>query len=100
MLVRIRTILQHLVEGQRVTAAGMARTLDVSQRTVARDFDYMMNGLDLPIRYEHSQRTYILAGPLPSIFAVKSGDGILGRKSGRSSSGQGSTGNGSARKNK
>lgn len=100
MLVRIRTILQHLVEGQRVTAAGMARTLDVSQRTVARDFDYMMNGLDLPIRYEHSQRTYILAGPLPSIFAVKSSDGIMGKKSGRSTSGRTAASNRSARTKK
>lgn len=77
MLVRIRTILQHLAEGQRVTAANMARTLDVSQRTVARDFDYMINGLDLPIQYEHSRRTYILAGPLPSIFAVNAGNGMF-----------------------
>lgn len=80
MLVRIRTILQHLTEGQRVTAANMARTLDVSQRAVARDFDYMINGLDLPIHYEHSRRTYILAGPLPSIFAVNSDNGVADGK--------------------
>lgn len=94
MLVRIRTILQHLTEGQRVTAANMARTLDVSQRTVARDFDYMINGLDLPIRYEHSRRTYILAGPLPSIFAVNSGDGILYRTQRRTPSRRSNGGNG------
>lgn len=80
MLVRIRTILQHLAQGQRVTAGSMARILDVSHRTVARDLDYMINGLDLPIHYEHSRRTYILAGPLPSIFAVNSDNGVADGK--------------------
>lgn len=70
MLIRIRIILQHLTDGQRVTAGHMARLLDVSQRTIARDFDYMINGLDLPIKYEFGRRSYILDGPLPSIFAV------------------------------
>lgn len=72
MLVRIRTILQHLAEGQRVTASNMAQALEVSHRTVARDFDYMINGLDLPIRYEYKRRSYILAGPLPSFFSLNS----------------------------
>lgn len=70
MLIRIRMILQHLADGQRVTASHMARTLDVSARTIARDFDYMINGLDLPIRYEYRRRSYVLCGPLPSIFSV------------------------------
>jgi hypothetical protein len=70
MLIRIRMILQQLADGQRVTASHMARTLDVSTRTIARDFDYMINGLDLPIRYEYRRRSYILCGPLPSIFSV------------------------------
>ena len=70
MLIRIRVILQHLTNGQRVTAGHMARLLDVSQRTVARDFDYMINGLDLPIKYEIGRRSYVLEGPLPSLFDV------------------------------
>jgi hypothetical protein len=70
MLIRIRVILQHLSNGQRVTAGHMARLLDVSQRTVARDFDYMINGLDLPIKYEIGRRSYVLEGPLPSLFDV------------------------------
>ncbi|MBU3699812.1 MAG: hypothetical protein FGM33_07365 [Candidatus Kapabacteria bacterium] len=79
MLIRIRIILQHLSNGQRVTAGHMARLLDVSQRTVARDFDYMINGLDLPIKYEFTQRSYVLDGPLPSIFDVTgSKDGASG----------------------
>ena len=70
MLIRIRIILQHLTDGQRVTAGQMARLLDVSQRTIARDFDYMINALDLPIKYEFILKSYILDGPLPSIFSV------------------------------
>lgn len=78
MLIRIRIILQHLTDGQRVTAGQMARLLDVSQRTIARDFDYMMNSLDLPIKYEYILKSYILDGPLPSIFSVsRDGDGKL-----------------------
>lgn len=78
MLIRIRIILQHLTDGQRVTAGQMARLLDVSQRTIARDFDYMMNALDLPIKYEFMLKSYILDGPLPSIFSVsRDGDGKL-----------------------
>ncbi len=78
MLIRIRIILQHLSDGQRVTAGHMARLLDVSQRTIARDLDYMINALDLPIKYEFILKSYILDGPLPSIFSVtRDGDGKL-----------------------
>lgn len=81
MLIRIRIILQHLTNGQRVTAGHMARVLDVSQRTIARDFDYMINGLDLPIKYEFGRKSYILDGPLPSIFAVSApSDGAIDGK--------------------
>lgn len=75
MLIRIRIILQHLANGQRVTAGQMAESLDVSTRTIARDFDYMMNGLELPISYEYKMKSYVLAGPLPSLFSL-GGDGI------------------------
>ncbi len=70
MLIRIRIILQHLADGQRVTAGQMAESLDVSTRTIARDFDYMMNGLELPICYEYKMKSYVLAGPLPSLFSL------------------------------
>lgn len=77
MLIRIRIILQHLADGQRVTAGQMAEFLDVSTRTIARDFDYMMNGLELPICYEYKMKSYVLAGPLPSLFSL-GGDGVAG----------------------
>jgi len=75
MLIRIRIILQHLADGKRVTAGQMAESLDVSARTIARDFDYMMNGLELPICYEYKRKSYVLAGPLPSLFSL-GGDGV------------------------
>lgn len=75
MLIRIRIILQHLADGKRVTAGQMAESLDVSTRTIARDFDYMMNSLELPISYEYKRKSYVLAGPLPSLFSL-GGDGI------------------------
>ncbi len=67
-LVRLRVILAHLQRGERVTAGMMAAELNVSLRTVARDFDYLMNGLRVPLEYDYRKKSYVLTGEIPPIL--------------------------------
>lgn len=70
MLTRLRSIVLRLSNGERVTAGILAKTLDVSPRTIARDLDYLANGLELPISYDFQRKSYVLNGPVPSILSV------------------------------
>lgn len=67
-LYRLQEILVRLSRGDRVTANIMAKILDVSARTVARDFDYLINRLHVPIEYDYRKKSYVLIGPLPSLL--------------------------------
>lgn len=68
-LYRIQTILASLVNGEVVTAGRMAKRLEVSIRTIARDIDYLINALHVPVSYDSSKHTYVLAGPVPVLFS-------------------------------
>lgn len=70
MLSRLRIILQRLSRGERVTAGIMAKSMDVSQRTIARDLDYLAHGLDVPVTYDYQLKSYVLKGPIPSILSI------------------------------
>lgn len=72
-LYRIQTILAALINGDPVTARRMASVLEVSARTIARDIDYLINSLHVPISYDAKQHTYILKGPVPVLFAPHAG---------------------------
>jgi len=67
-LYRLQAILERLARGERVTASMMAIELEVSHRTVARDFDYLINQLHVPIEYSFVKKSYILTGVLPSLL--------------------------------
>mgnify|MGYP001156572407 CR=1 FL=1 len=67
-LYRLQAILVRLQRGERVTASMMAQELDVSHRTIARDFDYLINRLHAPIEYDFARKSYVLTGPLPSVL--------------------------------
>ena len=67
-LVRLRVILAHLQRGERVTAGMMAAELNVSLRTVARDFDYLMTRLGVPLKYDFRKKSYVLTGDIPPIL--------------------------------
>jgi len=69
-LYRIQSILARLVNGDRVTASIMADVLEVSRRTVARDIDYLINVLHVPIAYDRKRSTYILDGQVPILFSL------------------------------
>ncbi len=70
MLIRLRSIVLRLSRGERVTAGILAKTLEVSPRTIARDLDYLANGLELPITYDFQLKSYVLSGPVPSILSI------------------------------
>jgi predicted DNA-binding transcriptional regulator YafY len=70
MLSRLRTIVLRLSRRERVTASILAKSLEVSQRTIARDLDYLANGLELPISYDFQLKSYVLNGPIPSILSI------------------------------
>lgn len=70
MLSRLRIILQRLSRGERVTAGILAKSMDVSQRTIARDLDYLAHGLDVPVTYDYQLKSYVLKGPIPSILSI------------------------------
>jgi len=70
MLSRLRSIVLRLSRGERVTAGILAKSLEVSQRTIARDLDYLANGLELPISYDFQLKSYVLNGPIPSILSI------------------------------
>ncbi|MCU0329959.1 MAG: WYL domain-containing protein [Candidatus Kapabacteria bacterium] len=69
-LYRIQAILARLVNGQRVTAPVLAEILEVSTRTVARDLDYMINTLHVPIAFDYSKKSYILIGPVSIMLSL------------------------------
>lgn len=69
-LIRLQAILLRLSKGERVTASMMAKELQVSARTIARDFDYLINGLHAPIAYDYSRKSYVLTGPLPPLLVT------------------------------
>lgn len=68
-LYRLQAILMRLSRGERVTANLMAKDLEVSERTVARDLDYLINTLHVPMSYHYGRKSYVLDGPLPSLLA-------------------------------
>lgn len=70
MLTRLRSIVLRLSRGERVTAGILAKAMEVSPRTIARDLDYLANGLELPITYDFQRKSYVLKGPVPSILSI------------------------------
>ncbi len=69
-LFRIHAIIARLAAGERVTANTMARLLEVSERTIARDIDYIMNALHVPMDYDFKRKSYVLHGPIPTFYAI------------------------------
>ncbi len=67
-IVRLQAILARLHRGERVTAGMMAAELNVSLRTVARDFDYLINSLRVPLVYDFGKKSYVLTGQIPPIL--------------------------------
>lgn len=70
LLYRLTVVLAALCEpdGQPVinpdtNCSRLARTLEVSPRTVQRDMDFLRDSLCLPIQYEPGRRTFYLARP-------------------------------------
>ncbi len=78
-LYRLQAILVRLSRGDRVTASIMADILEVSSRTVARDFDYLINRLHVPMEYNYVKKSYVLTGPLPSLLTPPS-SALLGNE--------------------
>ncbi len=72
-LYRIQTILAALINGEKVTARAMAKRLEVSVRTIARDIDYLINSLHVPVGYDKRKHTYVLHGPVPVLFSPHAG---------------------------
>jgi predicted DNA-binding transcriptional regulator YafY len=72
-LYRIQTILASLINGEKVTTRVMAKRLEVSPRTVARDIDYLINSLHVPVSYDQRKHTYVLNGPVPVLFSAHAG---------------------------
>jgi predicted DNA-binding transcriptional regulator YafY len=46
----------------------MAAELNVSLRTAARDFDYLMHSLHVPLTYDYRKKSYVLTGEIPPIL--------------------------------
>lgn len=74
-IVRLRAILARLQRGERVTAGIMAAELNVSLRTIARDLEYLMNSLHVPLMYDYRKKSYVLTGEIPPILIEPSDDG-------------------------
>jgi predicted DNA-binding transcriptional regulator YafY len=71
-LYRIQYILAALLNGETVTTRTMSARLEVSPRTIARDIDYLINTLHVPLFYDTHKHTYVLNGPIPVLFAPHS----------------------------
>ena len=68
IIIRLRAILDRLQRGDRVTAGIMSAELNVSLRTIARDFDYLINELHVPMRYDYAMKSYVLTGEIPPML--------------------------------
>ncbi len=77
IIIRLRIILAHLQRGERVTAGMMAAELHASLRTVARDFDYLVHSLRVPLTYDYRQKSYVLTGEIPPMLIEPSEPGDL-----------------------
>ena len=55
---RIYRIERSIKEGKYPNAAQLAKMLEVSQRTVQRDIEYMRDLLGAPVEYDKSKRGY------------------------------------------
>lgn len=73
IIVRLRIILDRLQRGDRVTAGLMAVELNVSIRTAARDFDYLMHSLRVPMKYDYRKKSYVLTGEIPPMLIEPAG---------------------------
>lgn len=73
IIVRLRIILDRLQRGERVTAGLMAVELNISMRTAARDFDYLMHSLRVPMRYDFRKKSYVLTGEIPPMLIEPAG---------------------------
>jgi hypothetical protein len=68
IIIRLRVILDRLQRGERVTAGIMSTELNVSLRTIARDFDYLINELQVPMKYDYTMKSYVLTGEIPPML--------------------------------
>ena len=60
---RILRIHEHLSHHRQVTAASLAKTLGVTDRTIKRDIEIMRSGGRAVVTWEPSTRTYIYEKP-------------------------------------
>ena len=67
-LARMARIHNLLNAGRAVTAVKVARELEVSPKTIARDLEYMRESLELPLEYEASEHTFRYRRPVASML--------------------------------
>jgi len=75
-LVRLARILIEIRDGRTPNASTLARTLEVTPRTIQRDLDYLRDQLGAPIDYDPKRRGYFTTDPsyqLP-VFTVTEGE--------------------------
>ncbi len=66
-LERIMRIHQSVLSGERPTASGLARELEVDRRTVTRDITFMRDRWNLPLEYSVLQGGFIYTGPVDAL---------------------------------
>ena len=66
-LERIMRIHQSVLSGERPTASGLARELEVDRRTVTRDITFMRDRWNLPLEYSALQGGFIYTGPVDAL---------------------------------
>ena len=63
-LERIMRIHQAVLGGERPTASGLARELEVDRRTITRDITFMRDRWDMPLEYNAAYGGFVYTGPV------------------------------------
>ena len=68
---------EHLQSGRRTNCRTLADSLEVSQRTILRDIDFMRDQLGLPIEYDHATRGFFYSREVVQFPSLKISEGEL-----------------------
>lgn len=66
-LYRVYELFRQLNGKQKITAGSLASELQVSERTIRRDINYLRDMLGVPIEYDTKKRTFILTGTITDL---------------------------------
>jgi predicted DNA-binding transcriptional regulator YafY len=76
-LERMLRIHQAIQSGRHPNAVSLARELEVSSKSIHRDFEFMRDRLQLPLQYDHDHKGYYYTGEVSSFPTLQITEGEL-----------------------